>query len=293
MVRRITAAAAVGVVVLALSLGGCGLLDDDSPVVERDPVASPYSGPMQVDASTRDRASVMERSGAAGQALECDYPPSDGGAGDYGDGLESVQNNPADALGNWLDQESVDLPQTGYVIEREDDGRALLSYDVDGRTKIAVIAAGDIRDYEDDTGWGVESWARCDPAELPAAEDGDSFYDVWTDADGHRVPTSQVRSLPGPEHCDWQDITFLYVGPDPDPQQYLRDTTDELADVLRTTYADHAVLPEDTKDTGFQHNGQELWLQPGDPNAAYLVDVEDSSHVERWPATKKAGVACA
>lgn len=292
MQRRITGVTALGAVALAASFGGCGVLIDESAVVERDPVASPYTGPMQVDQSTRDRADVLDRSGAAGRALECDYAPDDGGAGDYSDGLESVQSSPAAALTNWLDQEAVDIPDTGYVIEREDDDRALMSFDVDGHTKIAVIAADGIRDYEDDQGWGVESWARCDPAELPAGEDDDSFYDVWTDAEGKRVPTSMVRSFAGPEHCDWQDITFLYLGPDP-AEVYLRDTTGELADALRTSYAADAKLPSEAHDTGYQHDGRELWLQPGDPDAAYLASVNDAGDVERWPAAKPQGVACA
>lgn len=289
--RRIIGAVAF-VPFLALA-AGCGVLGDESPVVDRDPVASPYTGPMQVDQSTRDRASVLARSGAAGKALECDYAPSDGGRGGYSDGLESVQSSPAAALGNWLDEEGGDVPDTGYVVEREDDGRALLSFDVNGRTKIAVIATDGIRDYEDDEGWGVESWARCDPAELPARYDSDSFYEVWADATGKRVPTSLVRSFAGPEHCDWQDITSLYVGPDPHPDEYLRDTTGELADALRTSYAADVKLPADAEDTGYQRDDRELWLQPGDPDAAYLVSVGDASGVERWPAAKPRGIGCA
>ena len=36
----------------------------------------------------------------------------------------------------------------------------------------------------------------------------------------------------------------------------------------------------------------ELWLQPGRPDAAYLVSVDDPKDVERWPAAKD-GVGCA
>ena len=60
-------------------------------------------------------------------------------------------------------------PDDGYVVERVEGDRVLLSYDVDGLTKVAVIAADGIKDWNDDDGWGVESWGQCDPAELPAA----------------------------------------------------------------------------------------------------------------------------
>jgi len=248
---------------------------------------------MHARQSFADRASVEERSGAAGLALECTYPPYQGGSGSYDSGLESVQGSPGEALGDWLEQEGVDLPDQGYVLEREDDGRALMSFDVDGRTKVAVIAADDVRDWDDNVGWGVESWASCDPAEL-----GDDFVSnygvqVWTDADGSPVPVSMVQSFPGPEHCDWQDITFLYVGPERSADQYLRDTTGELGEALRTTYADNVALPKDARDTGWHRDGQELWLEPGHPDAAYLVALDDPHQVERWPAAKAGGVACA
>ena len=283
------------VVVAALASTGCGLVGDQppNPVVERDPVAHPYDGPMHAKQSFADRASVEERSGAAALALECTYPPYQGGAGAYDSGLESVQNSPGRALGDWLEQEGVDLPEKDYVIEREDDGRALMSFDVDGRTKVAVIAADDVRDWDDHVGWGVESWASCDPAELGDAFVSNYGLQVWSDADGNPVPVSMVQSLPGSEHCDWQDITFLYVGPERSADQYLRDTTGELGDVLRTTYADDVVLPKNARDTGWHHDGQELWLQPGHPNAAYLVALDDPDRVERWPAAKSGGVACA
>ena len=35
----------------------------------------------------------------------------------------------------------------------------------------------------------------------------------WT-RPGPRVPVAEIRSFQGPEHCDWQDITFLQIGPE-------------------------------------------------------------------------------
>lgn len=46
---------------------------------------------MSLPADYADKATVLERSGAAGRALECDGMPYSGGGGDYVDGgLESV-----------------------------------------------------------------------------------------------------------------------------------------------------------------------------------------------------------
>jgi hypothetical protein len=281
--------------VVALTSTGCGLVGDQppNPVVDREKVAHPYDGPMHAKQSFADRASVEERSGAAALALECTYPPYQGGAGDYDSGLESVQRSPGAALGDWLEEEGVDLPDEDYVIEREDDGRALMSFDVDGQTKVAVIAADDVRDFDDDVGWGVESWASCDPAELGADFVSNYGVRVWSDADGNPVPVSTVQSFPGAEHCDWQDITFLLVGPERSGDLYLRDTTGELRSLLRTTYADDVSVPRDARDTGWHHDGQELWLQPGHPDAAYLVSLDHPQQVERWPAAKPRGVGCA
>jgi hypothetical protein len=48
-------------------------------------------------------------------------------------------------------------------VERDDPDGALLSYDVDDRTKAAVVAAAGIRDWNGDVGWGLVAWAQCDP----------------------------------------------------------------------------------------------------------------------------------
>ena len=122
-----------------------------------------------------------------------------GGGADYGDGgLETVQDTPQDALDNWIEEESAPVPHDGYRVERVDGDRVLLSYDVDGRTKVAVIVRNGITDFDDHTGWGVESWSSCDPAELGVEVAEDLGFEVWTDADGDPVPTRDVTSFPGP-----------------------------------------------------------------------------------------------
>jgi hypothetical protein len=257
------------------------------------PVTDPYDGPMRVQRDHSDDATVTGRSGAAGLALECAGEPYDGGGGDYADGgLERVQSSPDEAFEDFRQESWVRLPAE-LLVERVEDERVLLSYDVGGRTKVAVVTADGLTDWDDDTGWGVESWAMCDPAELPAQEAEALGFTVWQDADGHPVPVTTVTSAPGPEHCDWTDIVFLSIGgADHRARElYLRDVDAELRDSLRTTYSDDAPLPPDAWATGWHHDGRELWLVP-DRTAAYLVAVDDPTDAERWPGTVEP-VACA
>ena len=85
----------------------------------------------------------------------------------------------------------------------------LFSYDVDGRTKVAIFAADDVRDWNRDEGWGVRAWAQCDPSELPPDVTDDLNIGVWEDESGRRVPVTRIQSFQGAEHCSWTDITFL------------------------------------------------------------------------------------
>ena len=269
-------------VAAALVLAGCG----GSPMVsEGDPVPSPYDGPMTLPIDHGDEASVAERSGAAGRALECDGKPHDGGGADYDSGLASVQHSATKALQNQFDENGWGntLPDEGYRIEREDDGRVLMSYDVDQRTKIAFIAYDRIKDFNHDTGWGIEAWAQCDPSEFPTSVTDSFDEDIWEDTTGKRVPVTTVTSFKGAEHCGWQDITFVIHA---DGTEYLRDVRGLLNKFLLTTYDGSADLPKDATDTGLRHDDRQLWIVPA-KDAAYLVSVGDADDVERWPAAKQ------
>lgn len=274
-----------GMVVLA----GCGT---SSLVVTGEPVSDPYAGPMQLPVDHGDAASVLEGSGAAGRALQCDGEPYAGGSGDYDSGLTSTQESAESALENYFSEEVfVQLPADGYRVERDDDERVLFSYDVRDQTKVAFIASGSILDFNGDEGWGIETWAQCDPSEFPASVTDALGIEVWRDASGKRVPVTEVQSGPGPEHCDWQDITFLTLDTENGERQYLRDTTGELRDLLATTFDASATLPKQATDTGFRRDGRRLWLHPKG-SAAYLVEKTNPNNVERWPAAKE-HVTCA
>jgi hypothetical protein len=246
-----------------------------------------YDGPMHVATSHADDATVEERTGAAGRALECDTAPYTGGPAEYDIGLASVQESAEEALSNYFAEEyPLPAPQQGYRVERADDGRVLFSFDVAQRSKVVFIAADGVVDFDGDRGWGIETWAECDPSELPAEVTEALGIQVWHDAAGNRVPVTVVRSSQGPEHCDWQDITFLSLGKEDAGEQYLRDTRGELARWLTTTYDDQAVLPGDATDTGYHRDGRHLWIA-ADRRAAYLVGESDPSDVERWPAVRE------
>lgn len=269
---------------VALAVAGCG-----SAVVDESaaPAQSAYDGPLVVEVSDEDDPDPMVRGGAAARALECTGEISNAGGADYDSGLATVADSAEDALETWLrDDWMTHLPAEGYRVEREDDGRVLLSWDVDERTVVAVIAHDAITDWEGETGWGVESWAACDVSELPAEQDGTT--QVWTDAQGARVPTTMVKSRLGPEHCDWQDITFLSLGEGRSARQFLGGEAGDLAYLLRTTYDASVEVPRDARDTGFRRDGRELWVTS---DAAYVRE-PGSPTGERWPEARRE-IACA
>jgi len=241
---------------------------------------------MDLPVSGDDTAPVLVRTGVAGRALECDGAPYTGQRGYFGKDLEAVQGSAVEVLDEALRRGAViTLPATGYRVERVSQDRTLFSFDVGGRTKVSLVAVDHVRDAAGREGWAMEAWAECDPSELPAAETEALGIGVWQDGAGARVPVTRAQSFGGPEHCGWEDITFLLLG----DRTYLRDVHGALAPYLRTTFRAGASLPATAKDTGLHRDGRELWL---DIDAAYLVRVDQPSDVERWPGAKQP-VLCA
>jgi hypothetical protein len=118
---------------------------------------------------------------------------------------------------------------------------------------------------------------------------------TWQDEQGRTV-----ESVEGPEHCDWQSATFLYVevdldelGSRADRQQFIRDPEGVLSDAVDVAYDGDARLPEGAVDTGLRLETRELWAEPAvdspGPDAVYVVEGDS---VERWPRTREE-VACA
>ena len=69
--------------------------------------------------------------------------------------MAKVQENAEAALDDYMSESGpiFSTPPDGYVVERQQDGRVLFSYDVDGRTKVSMFAADDVRDWNGDEGW--------------------------------------------------------------------------------------------------------------------------------------------
>jgi hypothetical protein len=271
------------IAIAAVLLAGCGSGGADRDrVVDRERTATPpYDGPLDA--------------GAAVGALECDgKTPYRRGEDVYDDGLAKVQASAEAALDDYMSESGLSFfaPPDAYAVEREQDGRVLLSYDVDGRTKVAMFAADGVRDWDGDEGWGVRAWAQCDPSELPAEETDDLDIGVWQDESGRRVPIARIQSFQGAEHCSWTEITFLLVGPERRADWYVRDpNSGDFSELLHGTFSAAATVPAGAMDTGLRRDGRQLWIGPGE-RAAYLVSVDDAEDVERWPAAKQA-IRCA
>ncbi|MGW7047122.1 hypothetical protein ACWGDT_31485 [Streptomyces avermitilis] len=283
--RKGIAAVAAALVAITAS-AGC---DGSGPdlVAKGTPPATPYSGPLKVPSKNLDEDSARAMrlaAGAAGRALECDgeiYTGASDGSWSEDDGGAT----PEEGLQAYFDLEQAEDPHYGYRVERRERDRVLYSFDVHGRTKVAVVVA---KDQKGRPGWGPESNASCDPAELPASFTDSKPYEIWTDRDGHRVATTVVSSNDGPEHCGWQSAVFLHTGRGEGGKQYARDPHGVLGrELLTSAYDGQVRMPADAHDTGYRLNDRELWFT-GDRSKAY---VRTSDGVELWPATKER-VAC-
>ncbi|MET9504449.1 hypothetical protein ABZY42_22475 [Streptomyces sp. NPDC006622] len=281
MGRRFVAVTAVTLVAV-----GCGAEGEDV-VVEGTPPASPYSGRLgiptkDVDGSTRQ--ALLAVTGAAGRALECDGEIFEGNGPD-GWGSADGGSTPEEGLRLYFDLFAPQVPRSGYRVERRETDRVLYSFDVGGRTKVAVVVAHDQRERP---GWGPETNASCDPAELPARFTDSGTYEFWTDARGRRQPVARIHSSRGPEHCDWQSARFLTLGRGERARTYVRDPDGVLGtDLLTAPYAPDAALPADAHDTGYRYGDGQLWMTD-DRMTAY---VRTPDAVEAWPSAKEA-VAC-
>ncbi|MFJ5303091.1 hypothetical protein [Streptomyces sp. NPDC088350] len=269
--------AAVAALVAATAVG-CGSKGGGDVVVAGTAPATPYDGPLYVPASGSDRP------GAAGRALECDGKIYESGAADAwsrGDGGRT----PEGGLRAYFAIEQPDVPRTGYRVEREESGRVLFSYDVAGRTKVAVVVA---KDGKNRPGWGPETSASCDPAELPASFTKAHGYEIWTDRDGKRVPTTVLSSSAGAAHCDWRKAHFLRTGEGEKGRLYARDPDGVLdPGMLTAPYDGDVRMPGTARDTGYRYQDRQLWLT-ADASKAYVRTPEG---VEAWPLVKD-GTGC-
>ncbi|WP_327319880.1 hypothetical protein [Streptomyces sp. NBC_01235] len=278
----------VAVTAALLAAAGCGAEDDRDVIVDGAPAATPYSGPLNIPTRQLDEdtpEATLIASGAAGRALECEGEISWGGGPD-GWSEHDGGDTPEDGLRLYFDMFEPSGPRSGFRVEREETDRVLYSYDVGGRTKVAVVVA---KDQKNRPGWGPETNASCDPAELPASVTDSGDQEIWTDRNGKRVTTTTLSSYAGAEHCGWQKAHFLGMGPAKDHRQYVRDPDGVLeGDLLTSPYDGDVRMPADAHDTGYRYRDWQLWLTD-DRTTAY---VRTSDGVEAWPLAKEM-VACA
>ncbi|MEU2283294.1 hypothetical protein ABZ614_15440 [Streptomyces sp. NPDC013178] len=274
-------------VLAAVTAVACGGGKGRDVVVEGTPPATPYSGPLNIPTRELDGdtpQALLAASGAAGRALECDGEMYDGGGPDgwsKGDGGDT----PEDGLRLHFDMFGPQVPRSGYRAERGDADRVLYSFDVGGRTKVAVVVA---RDQQDRPGWGPETSASCDPAELPADFTDSSWYEIWTDEHGERQPVTRIHTFVGAEHCGWQRARFLALGRGADARTYVRDPDGVLEPgLLNAPYDGDVRMPADAHDTGYRYENRQLWLT--DDRATAYVRTPDG--VEAWPSAKDV-IAC-
>ncbi|MGW6357858.1 hypothetical protein ACWFR5_22455 [Streptomyces sp. NPDC055092] len=269
------------VAVLAATLGSlasvaaCGAEVPEDLVVTGSAPAAPYRGPLKAKAPDIDGdEDNVQGGGASVLALECAGKPYQGGSRDDGWGASDGADSPDQALNALVaDEFARSLPRRGYRVEREAGRRVLYSYDVGGRTRVAVIVA---KDLPRRPGWGLETYAQCDPSEFARRDRAHLDIRVWVDRERRPAPVSKIFSAAGPEHCDWQSVEFLHLG----DRQYLRDPEHALSrELLHSSYAPKTRLPGGATDTGYRDGRRQLWLS-ADGSDAY---VRTGGGVERWP----------
>lgn len=114
-------------------------------------------------------------------------------------------------------------------------------------------------------------------------------YLPWTSPDGCLVRIDVLADRPGPEHCGWQSARVIITGipigaqysTESNAANYVRDPEDVFGDPATASAFDPAAgLPDGAVDTGFRLATTELWADPADASAIYLVS---GTSVECWP----------
>lgn len=263
------------------TLSACGSEGAEPSVTSATPTATQYDGPLVLP----EGQGRHPRAGAAGDVVDC---TTWGTGGHYGPGIfqsGATADNPEKALVNARSEGGWSGVQTGLVPARREADRALYVVEVDGVLKQAVIVHdGPATKGAGGPGWHIESWATCDFSELPRSFTDSIGLQLWTDGSGSTVPTTKVQSYPGAEHCSWESMTFLNLGKD----DYVRDPDPDLADYFAENFREHATVPTEARDTGFERDGHHLWIA-ADKSVAYVGAAVDA---EVWPRTVRS-LGCA
>lgn len=267
-VAMVAAAAAVAAVAVGIAVFTGGSDSSDPTVVDLPDAATPYDGPLYDDSG---------RYGAAGEALAC--TPAAGqfeNADVYGGGAtsDSVEQALETAVSEGL---FLFAPTNEVRVAKAEGDRVMLTYEAADRILMALVFHdGPATEGAGGPGWYLEAAARCDFAEFPEAFAEKAGYQLWRDADGEPAPVSTLYSAPGPEHCSWNSMVFLYAQ---DRHAYVREPTRELERFTAGPYHADIPLPDDASDTGYERDNRHLWLS-ADDNYVY---VGSPRSVEAWP----------
>lgn len=276
-------------VVIATLVSGCGqdvIAAPPEPAPTSYPTdwPPPYDGPLEVAVTSPPGATSAERGGAAGRVVRCTSTVL-GGYSAPDEHREVVSSSPTDDLERALSYGGGGVVVSTLLQVRADGPRQLWTYDVDGLPKLALVfLQGTARDQR--VGWWIETWARCDIAEFPDAIARARGVQVWVDGSGRRLPTTTISSSAGPQHCDWESMTLLFLGAGDDDEfedqeLYVSDVQPGLEDYFDERYVAAGPLPADAVDTGWSYRGRHLWLDP-QRRRAY---VGSARSVQIWPRT--------
>ena len=126
---------------------------------------------------------------------------------------------------------------------------------------------------------------------------GEGDAPTWRDREGNVLPNRNgaggfgISMGPGPEHCHWENVTFLNVAwppgsvvpPRGDVRQFVHDPNglfDDL-DYLHGRFQAAIEAPADAVTTGVHTADVELWVSPSDPDAVFLRN--RAGTFDRWP----------
>ncbi len=114
-------------------------------------------------------------------------------------------------------------------------------------------------------------------------------YREWTTADGCLIRIDVIADRDGPEQCGFEDARVIITGTPvgsrytdaSDDAEYIRDPDNVFGDAdTAAAFDPNAELPAGAEDTGFRQGETQLWVDPSDESAIYLLL---EATIERWP----------
>ncbi len=255
-----------------------------------------YKMPLSSSPSPSAEVDLVNQPGAAGRVVQCTGPVASTTVPAPFDGEDSgaTPQSALDAARKWA---RWDGAQEWFALARVEGARRLYVFEVDGVAKQALILRHGPTLKGDGTRatvirWWLESWARCDYAEMPESVVQAQGLQIWTNANGKRQLTSAINSFDFGAGC-YSGMTALDLGgpvsgsPNEQkrvPVEYVRDPAPELQkEYFQGDYAQHATVPDGAIDSGYERDGKHLWFS-ADRTYAYVGAADDA---EAWPRAKQ------